>query len=106
MLKTEATVPLERSIVVIGAGIVGAAVALTLMADGHKVTVIDHSEVGAGASFGNAGGIVTGAVTPIATPAVVRPRHFIQAIPWTVRFVASFVRGQAIRKPPHVQGAP
>lgn len=95
----------ERSIAVIGAGIVGAAVALALTADGHKVTVIDHSEVGAGTSFGNAGGIVTGAVTPIATPAVVRampsflfarngaavvrPRHFLRAVPWLVRFVAS-----------------
>ena len=97
--------PPQRSIAVIGAGIVGAAVALALATDGHQVTVIDHAEVGAGTSFGNAGGIVTGAVTPIATPAVVRampsylfarngaavlrPRHFVRAIPWLLRFVAS-----------------
>lgn len=105
MHKVATNVPPERSIAVIGAGIVGAAVALALTADGHKVTVIDHFEVGAGTSFGNAGGIVTGAVTPMATPAVVRampsylfarngaavlrPRHFVRAIPWLVRFVAS-----------------
>lgn len=101
--KVAADVPLERSIAVIGAGIVGAAVALALTADGHKVTLIDHLEVGAGTSFGNAGGIVTGAVTPIATPAivramptflfarngavVVRSRHFVRAVPWLVRFI-------------------
>jgi D-amino-acid dehydrogenase len=97
--------PRERSIAVIGAGIVGAAVALALAADGHKVTIIDHSSAGAGTSFGNAGGIVTGAVTPIATPSVVRampsylfndhsaavlrPAHFISALPWLARFVAA-----------------
>ena len=105
MHKAATNVAQERSIAVIGAGIVGAAVALALTADGHKVTVIDHSEVGAGTSFGNAGGIVTGAVTPIATPAVVRampsflfarngaavvrPRHFVRAVPWLIRFVES-----------------
>lgn len=96
-------VPCVRSIAVIGAGIVGAAVALALAADGHKITLIDHSDAGAGTSSGNAGGIVTGAVTPIATPSVVRampsylfnrdsaavlrPGHFFRALPWLVRFV-------------------
>ncbi len=70
--KVAGEVQLERSIAVIGAGIVGVAVALALTSDGHKVTIIDHSEVGAGTSYGNAGGIVTGAVTPIATPGVIR----------------------------------
>jgi cation diffusion facilitator CzcD-associated flavoprotein CzcO len=61
-----------RSIAVIGAGIVGTATALALAARGHTVTVFDHGEVGAGTSFGNAGAIVTGAVTPTATPGVIR----------------------------------
>ena len=61
-----------RSIAVMGAGIVGAATALALAADGHAVTVIDRGDVGAGTSFGNAGGIVGGAVTPTATPGVIR----------------------------------
>jgi D-amino-acid dehydrogenase len=92
-----------RSIAVIGAGIVGAAVALVLTDDGHKVTVIDHCDVGAGTSYGNAGGIVTGAVTPTSTPrvvrsmpsmmfspdgaAVLRPSHLLPAIPWLLRFI-------------------
>jgi D-amino-acid dehydrogenase len=94
-----------RSIAVVGAGIVGAATALALAAEGHEVTVIDRGEVGAGTSFGNAGGIVEGAVTPTATPdvirsipayildrngaAVLRPVYALQALPWLVRFIAA-----------------
>lgn len=93
----------ERSIAVIGAGVVGAATALALAAEGCLVTVIDHGEVGAGTSSGNAGGIVTGAVTPTATPgvlrsipsyifdpdgaAVLRPSYFFQVLPWLLRFI-------------------
>lgn len=94
-----------RAIAVVGAGIVGAATALALAADGHTVTVIDRGDVGAGTSFGNAGGIVGGAVTPTATPglirslpsylldphgaAVLRPAYALQAIPWLTRFIAA-----------------
>lgn len=94
-----------RSIAVVGAGIVGAATALALAAEGHVVTVIDRGEVGAGTSFGNAGGIVEGAVTPTATPdvlrsipayifdrngaAVLRPAYALQALPWLLRFIAA-----------------
>ena len=65
------------TVAVIGAGIVGAATALTLAEKGYKVTVFDRDEVGAGTSSGNAGGIVEGAVTPTATPGVIRalPRY-------------------------------
>lgn len=94
-----------RAIAVLGAGIVGAATALALAADGHSVTLMDRGEVGAGTSFGNAGGIVEGAVTPTATPAVIRsipayifdrdgaavlrPAYALQALPWLVRFIAA-----------------
>lgn len=95
----------QRAIAVVGAGIVGSATALALAADGHAVTLIDRGEAGAGTSFGNAGGIVVGAVTPTATPgvirsipsylfdrhgaAVLRPAYLFQAIPWLVRFIAA-----------------
>ncbi len=94
-----------RSIAVVGAGIVGAATALALAADGHAVTVIDRGDVGAATSFGNAGGIVGGAVMPTATPslvralpsylfdrhgaAVLRPAYALQALPWLLRFIAA-----------------
>ena len=91
------------SVAVVGAGVVGVATALALANEGYLVTVFDHSEVGAGTSSGNAGGIVTGAVTPTATPgvirsipsyifdpngaAVLRPAYLFQALPWLVRFI-------------------
>jgi D-amino-acid dehydrogenase len=92
-----------RTIAVIGAGIVGTATALALAAEGHTVTVFDHGAAGAGTSSGNAGGIVTGAVTPTATPgvirsmpsyvldrrnaAVLRPAYLFRALPWLFRFI-------------------
>ncbi len=95
----------RRSIAVLGAGIVGASTALALAAEGHAVTLIDRGEVGAGTSSGNAGGIVEGAVTPTATPdvlrsipsymfnphgaAVLRPAYALRALPWLLRFIAA-----------------
>ncbi len=95
--------PSARTVAIVGAGVVGAATALALAAQGYLVTVIDHGEVGAGTSSGNAGGIVTGAVTPTATPgvlrsipsyifdpngaAVLRPAYFLKVLPWLLRFI-------------------
>lgn len=92
-----------RSVAIIGAGLVGAATALALAAKGFAVTVFDPKDVGAGTSSGNAGGIVTGAVTPTATPgvlksipsyvldphgaAVLRPAYVLKALPWLLRFI-------------------
>jgi len=89
-------------VAVVGAGIVGCAVALALAADGHRVTVFDPATPGSGTSFGNAGAIVTGSVTPNATPdvlrsipgflldrdgpAVLRLAHLPRALPWLWRF--------------------
>src|SRR5258708_5420840 len=58
----------EREIAVVGAGVVGMSAALYLQRDGHKVSVIDARSPGTLTSYGNAGGIVTGGVTPTSTP--------------------------------------
>jgi len=95
----------KRSVAIVGAGVVGTATALALAAQGHLVTVFDHGDIGAGTSSGNAGGIVTGAVTPTATlgvlrsipsyvfdpngAAVLRPSYFFQVLPWLLRFIAA-----------------
>jgi D-amino-acid dehydrogenase len=44
-----------RSAVVVGAGTVGLSVAWVLQEHGIEVTVVEHAEVAAGASWGNAG---------------------------------------------------
>lgn len=91
-------------VAVIGAGFVGAATALVLAEAGVAVTVIDPAPA-TGASFGNAGALAIGGVTPNATPGVVRqlPRllfnpdgygwvrrgDHVAALPWVLRMIAA-----------------
>lgn len=62
----------ENNITVLGAGVVGVCCALYLQRDGHRVTLIDRADPGAGCSYGNAGIVQIGGCVPIATPGVVR----------------------------------
>jgi D-amino-acid dehydrogenase len=59
-------------VVVVGAGIVGLSTAWQLQRRGVAVTVLERSEVAAGASFGNAGWITPAMAVPLADPAVLR----------------------------------
>ena len=93
----------ELPIVVIGAGIVGASVALALQRDGHKVTLVDREAPCAGASSGNAGAIVNASCPPTAMPGIaldalkmlgqplapltIRPAYLHRILPWLFRFV-------------------
>ncbi len=93
----------ELSIVVVGAGIVGASTALALQRDGHSVTLVDREKPCAGASFGNAGAIVNASCAPTAMPGVamdalrmigqplaplsIRPAYLHKILPWMIRFV-------------------
>jgi D-amino-acid dehydrogenase len=61
----------NNRVLVIGAGIVGLAVAYHLWRDGADVTVIDRDPAGDKTSFGNAGGIAVPEVLPIAAPGIV-----------------------------------
>jgi len=61
-----------KNIIVIGAGIVGISTALWLQRDGHSVTLIDKKGPAAGASFGNAGVLASGAVVPVTVPGLLR----------------------------------
>lgn len=69
--------PATTEIAVIGAGVVGLAVAERLLAEGHEVTLIDPHPPGesvqeTAASYGNAGTIADYAVLPVGTPDVLR----------------------------------
>jgi D-amino-acid dehydrogenase len=93
----------EDRVLVIGAGIVGLAVAHVLAREGHAVTLADANPPGSGASSGNAGAISSGSVAPLALPGVLKsapkmlvdpdsPLHvplayLAQASPWLWRFV-------------------
>ncbi|WP_050528521.1 NAD(P)/FAD-dependent oxidoreductase [Pseudorhodobacter aquimaris] len=62
----------STEIAVIGAGVIGLAIAHRLTHDGHEVVVIDPAEPGLGASYGNAGTIADYAIQPVGTPDVLR----------------------------------
>ena len=64
--------PNHASVVVIGAGIVGAACAHRLRALGFDVVLVDRDAPGRACSFGNAGRIATSLVTPRSVPGLLR----------------------------------
>jgi D-amino-acid dehydrogenase len=59
-------------VLVIGAGIVGLAIALRLQREGRQVTVIDRTGVAAEASRGNAGAFAFTDILPLASPGMLR----------------------------------
>jgi D-hydroxyproline dehydrogenase len=57
------------TVAVVGAGVIGSAVAYALARDGHDVVLLDRREPGlGGASFGNAGHIATELIQPLPSP--------------------------------------
>src|SRR5258708_33178315 len=59
-------------VAVVGAGIVGLAIALRLATAGREVMVIDRNEPGSGASAGNAGTFASYACIPVGNPSMLR----------------------------------
>jgi D-amino-acid dehydrogenase len=95
----------SKTVGVIGAGIIGMAVANSLQRDGHHVFVVDPNEPGRGASFGNAGLFGTASMVPMSMPGIVRnvPKWLADPLgplairwsylpfiaPWLIRYIAS-----------------
>ncbi len=98
---------------IIGAGIVGAAIAHELGKRGHRVILVDRDEPGQGCSFGNSGALSPGSVVPLAMPGVlanvprmlvdptsplrVRLPYLPRALPWLARFAAAANAAAAAR---------
>lgn len=98
---------MSSHVVVIGAGIVGAATALELLKDGHTVSIIEPEQPGGrqAASYGNSGWLSPASIIPMsmpglwkkvpgliadpAGPLVIRWRHIFRLAPWLMRFVAA-----------------
>lgn len=57
---------------VIGGGIIGLSIAVTLQKSGQKVILIEKGKIGSGASAGNAGHLATEQVYPVADPSVLK----------------------------------
>jgi glycine/D-amino acid oxidase-like deaminating enzyme len=100
----------QDSIAVIGAGVVGSAIACALAREGRRVLLIDRAAPGeAGASFGNAGHIATELIEPLPSPRLlfgfwrelfafdgvldIPARRLADFMPWAARFArAAFER--------------
>jgi D-amino-acid dehydrogenase len=107
---------MSRSVVVIGAGIIGLCCAEALARRGCKVTVIDRDLRERGCSFGNGGIIVPSHFVPLASPGMLKkglamlldsksPFGFskfpdLETLAWTVRFLRSATRRNVERASP------
>ena len=95
----------NKSIIVVGAGIVGVSTALWLQKQGEEVILIDSSKPGTGASFGNAGLLAQWAMVPVnvpelwksapkyllnkSSPVFMRWSYFPKLFPWLAKFMAN-----------------
>lgn len=91
--------------VVIGAGIIGTAIAHDLQKRGRQVVLLDRDTPGRGASFGNMASIAVTEFMPASRPSVwkqipgwmldpegpvrVRPSYMPRLVPWFLRFIAA-----------------
>ena len=96
---------IEHPVAVVGAGIIGLAIALRLVLAGRAVVLIDRQAPGTGCSFGNAGVIATDSIEPLASPRTlastprylfgknsplsVHPRYAMQIMPWLWKVAAA-----------------
>lgn len=96
---------MQKTVTVVGAGIVGVCCALHLQREGFKVRLVEKGEPGMKASFGNSGSFGTASCVPFAMPGVLKkvPKmlfdsesplklrwsHVPRALPWFLRFIAA-----------------
>lgn len=94
----------KRTVIIVGAGIVGVAIALELQRRGRQVTLIDRNPAGEGASFGNMASIaldfaagsgpstwrkIPGWLLDPEGPVWLRPSYAAKMLPWFLRFIAA-----------------
>ncbi len=93
-----------KKIIVVGAGIVGAASAIWLRRAGHDVTLIDKGDPGMGASYGNGCILAACSVVPVTAPGLITkgPRYLLdpnfplfmrwsyapKLVPWLMRYLS------------------
>lgn len=103
----------QAEVAVVGAGVIGLAVALRLASESREVVLLDPEPPGSGASYGNAGTIADYAVQPVGTPAVlkalpsllfdrdsplsIRRAALPSLAPWLLRFARQSLPGPARR---------
>lgn len=92
-----------KTVVVIGAGIVGVSTAIWLQRDGHDVVLVDKAGPGEGTSFGNGGVLASCSIVPVTVPGLLAkaPRMLLdrnqplflkwsylpRLAPWLIRYL-------------------
>ena len=95
----------QQATIIVGAGIVGLCAGISLLRAGRKVTLLEMSEPGSGASFGNSGLISVDTALPMAVPGMlrqvlgwladptgpvtVRTAYVPHALPWLLRWASA-----------------
>jgi len=108
-----AAASIKTDIAIVGAGVIGLAIAFRLAAAGRAVVVVDPNDPGSGASYGNAGAIAPYGCAPIGNPDVLRnlphlllgsespfamrPAALPACLPWLLRFLSQSAPSQARR---------
>jgi D-amino-acid dehydrogenase len=105
----------QQHIIVIGAGIVGAASALALLRDGHRVTILEPGDPGGeqAASYGNGTLLNPSSVIPMSSPGIwkkvpgylsdplgplaIRWSYLPRLLPWLRRFIQAGATPQRVR---------
>jgi D-amino-acid dehydrogenase len=94
----------QAPVIVIGAGIVGSAIARALQRAGNSVTLLDSAEPGRATSYGNAGFIAIDHLLPLARPSILKrvPQMLMDrsgpltvhppSLPWLLSWMARFAR--------------
>jgi len=101
-LQAPAATDESNDVLVIGAGIVGVAIALRLQSEGRDVLLIDRERVAGEASGCNAGALAFSDILPLASPGIlrkaprwlldplgplaIRPSYLPRIAPWLLRF--------------------
>jgi D-amino-acid dehydrogenase len=99
---------LGKHIAVVGAGVIGLAIALKLRREGYRVSIFEPDEPGSHTSAGNAALIMTGQISPFSEPGlwrkvpkmlsdprgplVVHWQHLPRLTPWFTRFLRNSSR--------------
>ncbi|MFD0863874.1 NAD(P)/FAD-dependent oxidoreductase [Sungkyunkwania multivorans] len=63
---------MNKEIIIIGGGVIGLCTAYYLQKSGHKITIIDQSQLNSGASYVNAGYLSPSHLVPLAAPGVMK----------------------------------
>lgn len=104
---------MQKEVVVVGGGVVGLFCAYYLQQEGHRVTILDKSDMRKGASYVNAGYLTPSHIVPLAAPGMVtkglkwmfnasspfyiKPRLNLDLMDWGLKFTQSCTKSHVQR---------